>query len=97
MEEDLITIMAGQSDQALRERIETACDVMEKNYAANFYTKIRVLRHWSKHTPTASFLITAGFISCFEIWGNDHPNRFNPAWHISDSIQTTFGKCIVVL
>ena len=50
MEEDLITIMAGQSDQALQERIETAYDVMEKNYAANFYTKIQVLRRWSEHS-----------------------------------------------
>ena len=52
--DELITIMAGQSEEVLRERIELACDIMEKNYAADCYSKIRVLRHWSKHNPTIS-------------------------------------------
>lgn len=52
--DDTISIVAGQSDVALRERIEETCDAMEANYAQNFYSKIRVLRHWSKHNPTIS-------------------------------------------
>jgi AMP nucleosidase len=52
--DELITILAGQPEPILRERIELACDMMEKNYAADCYSKIRVLRHWSKHNPTIS-------------------------------------------
>ena len=52
--DESIAIVAGESEEALRQRIEDACDAMEQHYADNFYSKIRVLRHWSKHNPTIS-------------------------------------------
>ncbi len=53
-----ITIVPGESEESLRLRIEDACDVMEQHYASDFYSKIRVLRHWSIHNPTISGEIT---------------------------------------
>ena len=52
--DDTINIIAEKSETDLRERIEETCDVMEQHYAADFYSKIRVQRHWSKHNPEIS-------------------------------------------
>ena len=49
-----IRIKADGSETDLRARIADACDRMEKIYELDCYSKITVLRHWSKHNPTIS-------------------------------------------
>ena len=34
--------------------IDEACSRMEQHYAEGRYSKVTVLRHWSKHNPTIS-------------------------------------------
>lgn len=41
-------------DVDLSDRIEKACDFMERTYAQGRYSKITVTRHWSKHNPVIS-------------------------------------------
>ncbi|QDT08242.1 AMP nucleosidase [Planctomycetes bacterium K23_9] len=36
---------------ALRQQIEVVCDRMEQDYANGFYSKLSVVRNWSKHNP----------------------------------------------
>jgi len=38
----------------LLEQIDTACNLMEQTYAEGLYSKITVVRHWSKHNPVIS-------------------------------------------
>ncbi len=38
----------------LQTKIEEACQLMEEIYASGMYSKITVVRHWSKHNPTIS-------------------------------------------
>ncbi len=42
------------SDDELRKQIEASCERMEQTFAAGFYSKITVYRHWSKHNPQLS-------------------------------------------
>ncbi|MEZ6081037.1 MAG: hypothetical protein R3C56_36835 [Pirellulaceae bacterium] len=44
----------GDDNQRLIASIDAACDWMEQAYAAGSYSKITVLRQWSKHNPTIS-------------------------------------------
>ena len=46
-----ITIKAGEGDSEsdLRPRVAGACKQMEGTYEGGCYSKITVLRHWSKH------------------------------------------------
>lgn len=38
----------------LLEQIDAACNFMERTYAEGLYSKITVVRHWSKHNPVIS-------------------------------------------
>ena len=51
---ELFKIEPGESDAHLRDRIDDACDRMEKIYEIECYSKITVKRHWSKHNPMIS-------------------------------------------
>ncbi|TWU50917.1 AMP nucleosidase [Rubripirellula tenax] len=42
------------SDDDLRAQIEAACQRMEATFDEGFYSKVTVVRHWSKHNPTLS-------------------------------------------
>ncbi len=42
------------TDASLREQIEAACRRMEQDFADGYYSKITVLRRWSKHNPEIS-------------------------------------------
>jgi len=49
-----LSIQAGEGEAHLRARIADACERMEKIYALDSYSKITVMRHWSKYNPTIS-------------------------------------------
>lgn len=49
-----LNIRPGEDEAGLRARIADACDRMEKIYELDSYSKITVMRHWSKHNPTIS-------------------------------------------
>ena len=49
-----LKIQAGEGEADLRVRIADACERMEKIYELDSYSKITVVRHWSKHNPTIS-------------------------------------------
>tara|TARA_R110002049_G_scaffold27321_2_gene94143 strand:- start:303849 stop:305027 length:1179 start_codon:yes stop_codon:yes gene_type:complete len=51
---DTVNISPDLPAEALRERIELACDQMEKIFSDGSYSKIKVHRHWSKHNPKIS-------------------------------------------
>lgn len=46
-----LQIDASLSDEALRQQIDVACQLMEQTFDKGFYSKITVVRHWSKHNP----------------------------------------------
>ncbi|MEZ6091206.1 MAG: hypothetical protein R3C05_24935 [Pirellulaceae bacterium] len=47
-----ISVGADASD--LERQIDDACSLMEQHYASGVYSKIVVVRHWSRHNPTIS-------------------------------------------
>jgi AMP nucleosidase len=51
---ETLRIKAGEGESDLRARVADACQRMEKIYELDCYSKITVIRHWSKHNPTIS-------------------------------------------
>lgn len=51
---ETLCIKAGEGEANLRERVADACRRMEKIYELDCYSKITVVRHWSRHNPTIS-------------------------------------------
>ena len=51
---ELFKIEPGESETHLRDRIDDACDRMDRIYEIDCYSKITVKRKWSKHNPTIS-------------------------------------------
>ena len=49
-----LKLQAGEDEADLRVRIEDVCERMEKIYEVGSYSKITVIRHWSKHNPNIS-------------------------------------------
>ncbi len=46
--------IAPEPQAELPERIEAACDFMERTFSEGCYCKVTVTRHWSKHNPVIS-------------------------------------------
>lgn len=51
---ETMQILPNGTQAELEVRIEAACALMERHYAAGVYSKITVVRSWSKHNPTIS-------------------------------------------
>ncbi|QDV55800.1 AMP nucleosidase [Rosistilla oblonga] len=51
---ETMQILPGQSQADLDQQIEAACALMERHYASGVYSKLTVVRSWSKHNPTIS-------------------------------------------
>lgn len=49
-----LKIQPGEGEAELRVRIRNACERMEKIYELDSYSRITVIRRWSKHNPTIS-------------------------------------------
>lgn len=49
-----LQINASLSDDDLRHQIDAACQLMEQTFDEGYYSKITVVRHWSKHNPELS-------------------------------------------
>jgi AMP nucleosidase len=49
-----LKIQSGESETDLLARIKVVCERMVKNYEMDFYSKITVKRHWSRHNPIIS-------------------------------------------
>jgi AMP nucleosidase len=51
---EALRITAGDGEADLRARVADACRRMERIYELDCYSKITVIRHWSRHNPTIS-------------------------------------------
>lgn len=56
--DDSLAIDPNASTEKQLAQIEATCDQMEANHASGYYSKLRVMRSWSKHNPTISGEIT---------------------------------------
>lgn len=52
--ENTFRIDPDLADEQLCEQIKAACVEMEQTYQAGFYSRLTVIRHWSKHNPELS-------------------------------------------